>query len=134
MQNLIKVKDGYVQYSDPARPKDVRFIRLESPDADVRMTVAFHKSGPPCVSVFAAPCPNGYWDPVGAPQFYIEEDEDGAALKAGALIPSYRISAGQTDAIAAYIQRINRNLELMNAAIARIRAGDQFLDDDGKEG
>ena len=110
MQNLIKVKDGYVQYSDPARPKDVRFIRLESPDADVRMTVAFHKSGPPCVSVFAAPCPNG------------------------ALIPSYRISAGQTDAIAAYIQRINRNLELMNAAIARIRAGDQFLDDDGKEG
>ena len=112
MQNLIKVKDGYVQYSDPARPKDVRFIRLESPDADVRMTVAFHKSGPPCVSVFAAPCPNGYWDPVGAPQFYVEEDEDGAAWK----------------------PPMNRNLELMNAAIARIRAGDQFLDDDGKEG
>lgn len=133
MQNLTKVKDGFVQHIDSKQPTDTRFIRLESPDADVRMTVAFPKSGQPYVGVFATSRPSGYWDPIGAPQFYVKEDDDGAALQAGARIPGYRISAGQADAIAAYVQRVDRNLKLMDAVIARIRAGDQFLDDAGKE-
>lgn len=129
MEPFKKVYDNFIENPSMTLEKNARVIRMESPDADVKLTITFYKSDPPEIDVCPVRRKDGPWNFVQPPTYAIKTDVDRMPTFAEASVPNFSMGTDEAPTMIKYMTRVQENLALLDVIIAVLRAGETWEGD-----